>query len=141
MSGDSSATYLVAIDVGTTNVRCLIINSSGITVGKAYQKVKSYYFENAFLNAYFQVQIYQPQPGWMEINPDELFTSVLEVMHTAIEGRNVIFIFIFKFLKSKRHTIFAIKWVTVVLGPLEFQFRKFRMLSGFRLGKVVWLVR
>lgn len=44
MSGDASATFVVALDVGTTNVRCLVINSSGITVGKAYQKVKPYHF-------------------------------------------------------------------------------------------------
>lgn len=32
-------TCIAALDVGTTNVRCLIINSNGLIVGKAHQKV------------------------------------------------------------------------------------------------------
>lgn len=46
MTGDAginSHTFIAALDVGTTNVRCLVINSSGLIVGKSHQKVIQYY--------------------------------------------------------------------------------------------------
>lgn len=39
-AGINSHTFIVALDVGTTNVRCLVINASGLIVGKSHQKVK-----------------------------------------------------------------------------------------------------
>lgn len=44
MIGDAGADCIAALDVGTTNVRCLIINSNGLIVGKAHQKVYILFF-------------------------------------------------------------------------------------------------
>lgn len=51
MSGDAgpdSRVFIAALDVGTTNVRCLIINSNGLIVGKAHQKVILLTFQDEF---------------------------------------------------------------------------------------------
>lgn len=37
--GEDSRDFIAALDIGTTNVRCLILNSCGIIVGKAQQTV------------------------------------------------------------------------------------------------------
>ena len=34
----------------------------------------------------FQVQLLTPHPGWVEIDPEGLWTSVVKVVHNAIEG-------------------------------------------------------
>lgn len=42
MAGDGDSSFLefiAALDVGTTNIRCEIINSSAVTIGKAIKKV------------------------------------------------------------------------------------------------------
>lgn len=44
MCGDAGAnarSFILALDIGTTNVRCLVVNSSGIIAGKAHQKVQN----------------------------------------------------------------------------------------------------
>ena len=63
--------YIMALDQGTTSSRCIIYNSKGEIVSKAQKE-----FE----------QIY-PQPGWIEHNPMEIWSSQLsvatEAMHLA----------------------------------------------------------
>nr|CAH7718869.1 unnamed protein product [Callosobruchus chinensis] len=75
MIGDCGG-YVAALDVGTTTVRCHILNSLAETIGAAHKKVTLHY----------------PHPGWVEINPDEIFADVLQVIKTAVENANITFI-------------------------------------------------
>lgn len=63
--------YIMALDQGTTSSRCIIYDSNGKIISKAQKE-----FE----------QIY-PQPGWIEHNPMEIWSSQLsvatEAMHLA----------------------------------------------------------
>ncbi|XP_072388160.1 glycerol kinase 5 isoform X1 [Diabrotica undecimpunctata] len=72
MSGDSKG-YIAALDVGTTTIKCHIINSSARSIGFASHLVKLHY----------------PHPGWVEIIPDELFQNIIQVIHQAIKNANV----------------------------------------------------
>ncbi|CAH1164108.1 unnamed protein product [Phaedon cochleariae] len=74
MSGDSVG-YILALDIGTTNLRCHVINSQAKSMGSSCRKVKLYY----------------PQPGWVEIDPDELFSDILNIVHQAMNDANVAF--------------------------------------------------
>ncbi len=58
------ASYIAAIDQGTTSTRCIIFDRQGniVSVGQKEHK-----------------QIY-PQPGWVEHDPDEIWQNTLEVV-------------------------------------------------------------
>jgi glycerol kinase len=60
---------ILTLDLGTTSNRCLAINASGQIVA---------FSQKEFLLSY-------PQPGWVEQNPDELWTSALAVLQQVIE--------------------------------------------------------
>lgn len=47
------------------------------------------------------MKIHRPQPDWMEIDPDELYASILEVVNLAIRGM----LFLIKFLISIKHIL------------------------------------
>ncbi|VEN36979.1 unnamed protein product [Callosobruchus maculatus] len=66
---------IAALDVGTTTVRCHILNSSAQTIGTAHKKVTLHY----------------PHPGWVEMDPDEIFADILQVIKTAVENANITF--------------------------------------------------
>ncbi|XP_053674228.1 putative glycerol kinase 5 [Anopheles nili] len=65
--------YIATLDVGTTTIRCFIYatktNGEPSTVGTAYEHVDLLY----------------PAPGWVEINPDKLWSSVLLTIQKATE--------------------------------------------------------
>ena len=58
-----SGKYILAIDQGTTGTTVLIIDDEGSVAGRAYSEF---------------TQIY-PQPGWVEHDPEEIWTSQLDV--------------------------------------------------------------
>uniref|UniRef100_A0A182QRJ9 Glycerol kinase 5 n=1 Tax=Anopheles farauti TaxID=69004 RepID=A0A182QRJ9_9DIPT len=65
--------YIATLDVGTTTIRCFIYaartNGEPLTVGTAYDHVDLIY----------------PAPGWVEMNPDKLWNSVLQTIQKATE--------------------------------------------------------
>ncbi|XP_049278492.1 putative glycerol kinase 5 [Anopheles funestus] len=69
--------YIATLDVGTTTIRCFIYatstNGEPASIGTAYD----------------QVQLIYPAPGWVEINPDKLWTSVLQTIRKATEDANL----------------------------------------------------
>ncbi|KAG7301559.1 hypothetical protein JYU34_014527 [Plutella xylostella] len=56
--------YILSLDIGTTTIRSYIYNSRAEVVGKAVDQVKLEY----------------PSHGFVEINPDQLWTSIVEVV-------------------------------------------------------------
>ncbi|XP_023029275.2 glycerol kinase 5 [Leptinotarsa decemlineata] len=72
MSGDSRG-FVLSLDVGTTTLSCHLFNSACASVASSSQYVRLLY----------------PKPGWVEINPDELFSDVLEVVNQTIKKANV----------------------------------------------------
>lgn len=61
--------YVAALDVGTTTVRCHILDENARTVAAAVEKVTLIY----------------PEPGRVEIDPDELWEKILHVIREAVK--------------------------------------------------------
>ncbi|XP_046852693.1 putative glycerol kinase 5 isoform X2 [Xenia sp. Carnegie-2017] len=70
MAVKKSEGYVVAVDVGTTNLTCHVFDKTGISMYGAVQKV----------------QLLYPRPGWVEIDPDVLWDQFLNVVTEAVEG-------------------------------------------------------
>ena len=51
--------YILAIDQGTTGTTAILVDGSGRVLWKTYAEIAQLY----------------PQPGWVEHDPDELFSS------------------------------------------------------------------
>ncbi len=60
--------YILSIDQGTTGSRAFIFNAKGQVVASAYREFKQFY----------------PKPGWVEHDPEEIWTSVEQVVRRAI---------------------------------------------------------
>jgi glycerol kinase len=60
--------YIMAIDQGTTSSRCVLYNKKGAMVSMAQKEF---------------TQIF-PQPGWVEHDADEIFSTQLEVAKQAL---------------------------------------------------------
>src|SRR5688572_1997619 len=67
-SSNPTKRYVLALDQGTTSSRAIIFDHDGRIVGQ-----KSQEFE----------QIY-PQPGWVEHDPEEIWSSQAEVARTVL---------------------------------------------------------
>jgi len=65
--GDDMA-FLLALDQGTTSSRAIVFSDSGEIVAIAQREFQQYF----------------PQPGWVEHDPSEIWTSQLEVAEEAI---------------------------------------------------------
>ncbi len=59
---------VLAIDQGTTGSTCLIINETAHVIGRAYSEFTQHF----------------PQPGWVEHDPEEIWTVTLRVLREAI---------------------------------------------------------
>ncbi|XP_039759512.1 putative glycerol kinase 5 [Pararge aegeria] len=62
--------YILTLDIGTTTIRSVIYNSRTEIVGKAVD----------------QVVLHYPIPGYVEIDPDELWKSIVGVVATALQN-------------------------------------------------------
>lgn len=60
--------YIGAIDLGTSGVRCVIFDRSGVPLSSSYRELSLSY----------------PQPGWVEQDPDEIFEVAVAVMREAL---------------------------------------------------------
>jgi glycerol kinase len=67
------ASYIGAIDQGTTSSRFIVFDRSGRTVSTAQREHE---------------QIY-PQPGWVEHDPEEIWRRTKDVIHEAMESRGL----------------------------------------------------
>ena len=65
--------YVLAIDQSTTGATALAVDHSGRVVGQAYREI---------------TQIY-PQPGWVEHDPMELFTSCEAAVAESLSGAGI----------------------------------------------------
>lgn len=63
------AHYILAIDQGTTSSRAIVFDKAGKIVSLAQQEFKQYF----------------PKSGWVEHDPEEIITSVLNVCKEALE--------------------------------------------------------
>ncbi|MBO6164231.1 MAG: glycerol kinase GlpK [Lachnospiraceae bacterium] len=60
--------YIMALDQGTTSSRCILFDETGSICSMAQKEFKQYY----------------PQPGWVEHNPAEIWSSQLSVAMEAM---------------------------------------------------------
>lgn len=60
---------VVAIDQGTTGTTCLVLDESCRVIGRAYSEFKQFY----------------PQPGWVEHDANEIWTTSLRVARAAVD--------------------------------------------------------
>ena len=64
--------YVMALDQGTTSSRCILFDRSGKVCSVAQKEFAQYY----------------PQPGWVEHNAEEIWSSQLEVAQQAMANIN-----------------------------------------------------
>ncbi|XP_013115565.2 putative glycerol kinase 5 [Stomoxys calcitrans] len=60
--------YIAALDVGTTSVRCFVLNEKCEIIGSAVEGV----------------ELLNPQPGFFEIEPEGLWDQIVRVMQNAV---------------------------------------------------------
>ncbi|XP_015592528.1 putative glycerol kinase 5 [Cephus cinctus] len=65
--------YIAALDVGTTTVRCHILDESATVIAASAEKVELLY----------------PKPGYVEIDPDQLWSAIQRVVKNAIHESRV----------------------------------------------------
>ncbi|MBQ7556451.1 MAG: glycerol kinase, partial [Lachnospiraceae bacterium] len=63
-----AARYVLALDQGTTSSRCILFDKQGTIRSVAQKEFEQHY----------------PQPGWVEHNPMEIWSSELAVTHEAM---------------------------------------------------------
>ncbi|KKI92233.1 glycerol kinase [Bacillus sp. SA1-12] len=65
--------YILSLDQGTTSSRAILFNKSGEIVDIAQREFKQYF----------------PKPGWVEHNPQEIWSSILAVIAEVLTNSNV----------------------------------------------------
>jgi len=66
--------HVLALDQGTTSSRALVVAADGRVVGRAQQELTQHF----------------PQPGWVEHDPEEIWTTTLESARAAIAQSGVV---------------------------------------------------
>lgn len=69
-NGVIEQTYILSVDVGTTTIRCHIYDSAAKVRGTSSRKVELLY----------------PNPGWVELDPDVLWSQFVSVVKEAVEA-------------------------------------------------------
>ena len=64
------AKYIMALDAGTTSNRCILFNEAGEVCSMAQKEFTQYF----------------PQPGWVEHDANEIWSTQLEVARQAMEA-------------------------------------------------------
>lgn len=64
--------YIMALDAGTTSNRCILFNHKGQICSVAQKEFRQYF----------------PKPGWVEHDADEIWTTMMEVAHRAMNNIN-----------------------------------------------------
>ena len=65
---------LIALDLGTTGVRALVVDAAGAVHARAYRPLETFF----------------PAPGRDEQDPSELWTRSLEVLREALAGAGTV---------------------------------------------------
>src|SRR3990167_11672 len=65
--------YLLAIDQGTTSTRAIIFDQRGTIVTSAQQEFTQYF----------------PADGWVEHDPEEIWSSTVQVVKGALKNANL----------------------------------------------------
>jgi len=65
--------YIVALDQGTTSSRAILFNTKAEIIGVCQKEYTQYF----------------PKPGWVEHDPEEIWSSQLEVLETLLQEQNV----------------------------------------------------
>ncbi|XP_030633849.1 putative glycerol kinase 5 [Chanos chanos] len=68
-NGFTKENYIVAVDVGTTSIKCHVYDEKAVVKGSCIRKVAPIY----------------PKPGWVEMDPEELWRGFLDVVKGAVE--------------------------------------------------------
>src|SRR5947209_13774901 len=68
-----SATFLLAIDQGTTSTRAVVYDAAGRALGSAARELTQHY----------------PRPGWVEHDAEEIWASVRAVVPPALAAAGV----------------------------------------------------
>jgi glycerol kinase len=66
-------TAVLALDQGTTGSTALVVGDDGTVLGRGYRELPQYY----------------PQPGWVEHDPAEIWTTQLDAARTALAAARV----------------------------------------------------
>lgn len=66
--------YIMALDQGTTSSRCIIFDKKGNIVAKAQKEFTQYY----------------PEPGWVEHDPMEIWSTQIGVAHEALHHGSIL---------------------------------------------------
>ncbi|KAM9007878.1 glycerol kinase 5 isoform 3-T3 [Ara ararauna] len=69
-SGAGTARYVVAVDVGSTVVKCHVYDRAAAVRGSSSRKVESLY----------------PRPGWVELDPEVLWSQFVGVIKEAVQA-------------------------------------------------------
>lgn len=69
----SPSRFVLGLDVGSTVIRCHVYDRTARVRGSSAQKVENVY----------------PQPGWVEIDPDALWTQFVAVIKDAVKAAGV----------------------------------------------------
>jgi glycerol kinase len=64
---------ILAVDQGTTGTTCLVVDEALRPVGRGYREIRQYF----------------PRPGWVEHDPEEIWTSVLGTAEAALADADV----------------------------------------------------
>jgi glycerol kinase len=64
---------LLAIDQGTTGTTCLVVDDELRAIGRGYREIHQHF----------------PRAGWVEHDPDEIWTSVVEAANDALDAARV----------------------------------------------------
>lgn len=67
------ANYMMALDAGTTSNRCILFDHKGKICGMAQKEFTQHF----------------PKPGWVEHDPDEIFTTQLEVAQMSLKNAGI----------------------------------------------------
>ena len=68
-----AASYIMALDLGTTGNRAILFDKAGQIVAQAYKELTQYY----------------PQPGWLEHDPREIWEDIRWAAQGALEKGNI----------------------------------------------------
>jgi len=66
--------YVLALDQGTTGSTALVVDPEGRVRGRGYAELPQHF----------------PQPGWVEHDPEEIWTSTEAAAHQALEAAGVV---------------------------------------------------
>ncbi|XP_015268957.1 PREDICTED: putative glycerol kinase 5 [Gekko japonicus] len=69
----ASAKYMLGVDVGSTVIRCHVYDKAAAIKGVSAK----------------QVEVLHPQPGWVELDPESLWTQFVDVVKEAVQATGI----------------------------------------------------